>query len=55
MFVREFLAKGLIRGLISAVFFPAWIVLCFMLLWDKNRQELWDKVADTIVVNDIPE
>jgi uncharacterized RDD family membrane protein YckC len=55
MFVREFLAKGLIMGLIAAVFFPAWIVLCFMLLWDKNRQELWDKVADTIVVNDIPE
>jgi uncharacterized RDD family membrane protein YckC len=55
MFVREFLAKGLIMGLISAVFFPAWVVLCFMLLWDKNRQELWDKVADTIVVNDIPE
>jgi uncharacterized RDD family membrane protein YckC len=52
MFVREFLAKGLMMGLIAAVFFPAWIVLVFMLLWDKDRQELWDKVADTIVVSD---
>jgi uncharacterized RDD family membrane protein YckC len=52
MALREFVAKGLIMGVISAVFFPAWLVLAFMLLWDEQRQELWDKIAGTIVVND---
>jgi uncharacterized RDD family membrane protein YckC len=28
------------------------IVLSFMLCWDANRQELWDKIAGTIVVDD---
>jgi uncharacterized RDD family membrane protein YckC len=28
------------------------IVLSFMLLWDKDRQELWDKIASTIIVDD---
>jgi hypothetical protein len=23
-----------------------------MLLWDKDRQQLWDKIAGTIVVDD---
>jgi len=51
MFVREFLGKHLLMGLIAGVFFPAWIVLVFMILWDKNRQEPWDKIADTLVVD----
>jgi len=54
MFLREFVAKGLLMGIVSAVFFPAWIVLAFMLLWDKQRQEVWDKIAGTLVVNNLP-
>jgi uncharacterized RDD family membrane protein YckC len=48
MFFREFIAKGLI-GIIAAftLFIPY-----FWLLWDRNRQELWDKLATTLVVND---
>lgn len=47
MFVREHLAKFLI-GL-----FLGWLVLpYFWLLWDRNRQELWDKMLDTLVVDD---
>jgi uncharacterized RDD family membrane protein YckC len=47
MFVREHLVKLLI-GL-----FLGWLVLpYFWLLWDRNRQELWDKMLDTVVVED---
>jgi uncharacterized RDD family membrane protein YckC len=54
MFLREFVGKGLVMGLVSAVFFPAWLVLVFMLLWDDQKQELWDKIASTIVVTGGP-
>lgn len=47
MFVREHLAKLLIGLLLG------WLVLpYFWLLWDRNRQELWDKMLDTVVVDD---
>ncbi|MGH9096964.1 MAG: RDD family protein, partial [Acidimicrobiales bacterium] len=55
MFLREFVGKYLVMGAISAIFFPAWVVLVFMLLWDKNKQEVWDKIAGTIVVSNYPE
>ncbi|HEY6624890.1 MAG TPA: RDD family protein, partial [Acidimicrobiales bacterium] len=55
MFLREFVGKWVIMGLIASIFFPAWVVLVFMLMWDKNRQELWDKMAGTIVVSNYPE
>ncbi len=55
MFLREFVGKWIVMGLISSIFFPAWVVLVFMLMWDKNRQELWDKIASTIVVSNYPE
>ena len=52
MFLREFVAKGLIFGLITAVTFGiVSFVLLFMLCWDRNRQELWDKIASTLVVD----
>ncbi len=52
MFLREFVGKGLIFGLISALTFGiVSFVLLFMLCWDRNRQELWDKVASTLVVD----
>ena len=55
MALREFVSKGLIMGVIGAVPFVGWIaaiVLCFMLLWDVNKQELWDKIASTVVVDE---
>jgi uncharacterized RDD family membrane protein YckC len=52
MALREIVGKILIMGVIS--FIPlASVILDFMLLWDRDRQELWDKVAGTIVV-DVP-
>jgi uncharacterized RDD family membrane protein YckC len=50
MFVRELLCKGLI-GVFSNLTLVGFVVY-FWLLWDSNRQELWDKMAETIVVND---
>ena len=51
MALREIVGKWLIMILLGVVpFLP--LVLDFMLLWDKNRQQLWDKVAGTIVVDD---
>jgi uncharacterized RDD family membrane protein YckC len=53
MALREIVGKWIIMWAISFVTFGIGpLVLAFMLLWTKNRQELWDKVADTIVVND---
>jgi uncharacterized RDD family membrane protein YckC len=47
MFVREHICKLLIG------FFLGWLIVpYFWLVWDKNRQELWDKMVDTMVVDD---
>lgn len=48
MFLREIIAKWIISFLAA---FTLGIIL-FWLVWDKNKQELWDKVVGTIVVND---
>lgn len=48
MFLREVIAKWII-GVLSL--FTLGIVN-FWLVWDKNNQELWDKVVGTVVVND---
>jgi uncharacterized RDD family membrane protein YckC len=50
MFLREFPCKWLI-GIAASVFFLPYI-LYFWLIWDGERQEIWDKMVDTIVVND---
>lgn len=53
MALREFVAKGLIMTVIGLFTFGIGpLILNFMLLWTKKRQELWDMVADTIVVHD---
>ncbi len=53
MFVRELVAKGVVMWVISVFTLGlAPLILAFMLMWTKNRQELWDKMADTIVVHD---
>ena len=41
MFVREFIAKGLIGILASMVLYIPY----FWLIWDKDNQELWDKIV----------
>jgi len=53
MVLREFVGKWLlVNAVIGSLCFVATIVLDFMLLWDKDRQQLWDKIASTIIVND---
>ncbi len=48
MFLREVIVKPLI------IVFLGWFfgIVYFWLLWYKNRQELWDKMISTIVVDD---
>ena len=51
-FVREFIAKTVI-GVMGVITFglgltPAYFWIC----WDKNNQELWDKMVGTVVVDD---
>ena len=50
MVVREVLCKGLI-GVLSNLTLVGFVVY-FWLLWDSDRQELWDKMVGTVVVND---
>jgi uncharacterized RDD family membrane protein YckC len=53
MALRELVGKWLIVGVvIGSICGIAAIVLDFMLLWDQDRQELWDKIAGTLVVDD---
>jgi uncharacterized RDD family membrane protein YckC len=53
MALRELVGKWLIVNIvIGSLCGLAALVLDFMLLWDKDRQELWDKIAGTIVVDD---
>jgi uncharacterized RDD family membrane protein YckC len=67
MFLRELVAKpliGLIIGVVAdlvgkpiiGVAAPASLGINLLadcwLLWDKDTQELWDKIAGTLVVND---
>jgi uncharacterized RDD family membrane protein YckC len=49
MAVREILG-GIAQAALNYVLIG--IVLLFMLLWDKDRQQLWDKIAGTIVIKD---
>jgi len=50
MCAREVLCKGLI-GFLSNLILIGFVVY-FWLLWDSDRQELWDKMVGTIVVDD---
>jgi uncharacterized RDD family membrane protein YckC len=53
MALRELVGKWLIVNLvIGSICGIVTLVLDFMLLWDKDRQQLWDKIAGTIVVDD---
>jgi uncharacterized RDD family membrane protein YckC len=48
MFLREVILKPVV-GIGLGWFFG---IVYFWLLWDRNRQELWDKMISTVVVND---
>ncbi len=50
-FVREFLAKGLF-ALVVLFTLGLGLILYFWLTWDDKNQELWDKMCDTVVVED---
>jgi uncharacterized RDD family membrane protein YckC len=56
MFVREFLLKFLLKfllfGILVSITFGLGLITYFWLLWDARRQELWDKMVGTIVVDD---
>jgi uncharacterized RDD family membrane protein YckC len=48
MFVRDWICQPVVH-IGAAILF---LIPNFWLLWDKNNQELWDKMVGTIVVND---
>ncbi|MDX3275272.1 RDD family protein [Streptomyces scabiei] len=48
MSFREFIAKPIVSLLATFTF----LIPYFWLFWDRNRQELWDKLASTLVVKD---
>ncbi len=47
-FVREWIAKAII-GVLGILTLG---IIYFWLIWDRDNQELWDKVVGTIVVDD---
>jgi hypothetical protein len=48
MFVREIIAKPIV-GVLSLLTIG---IINFWLLWDRDNQELWDKLVGVVVVND---
>lgn len=50
MFVREWIGKTIVGIVASAT--VVGIILYFWLLWDAKRQQLWDKIVDTVVIDD---
>lgn len=52
MFLRDFVGKGIVWLVGVALFAIGAVIADCWLLWDKDKQELWDKLAGTVVVND---
>jgi uncharacterized RDD family membrane protein YckC len=52
MFLRDFVGKLIVAVIGSLIPFIGNVVADCWLLWDKDKQELWDKIAGTVVVND---
>ena len=52
-FAKMFWVRGLLAGLVAsvAILFTLGILL-FMPLWDRRKQNIWDKVSSTYAVND---
>jgi len=46
-----FWVRGLLAGLVASVAIPITLgILLFMPFWDKNNENIWDKVSGTRVV-----
>lgn len=52
MCLREFVGKWLVMGAIGTFTFGLGYLLNLWLLWDKDKQQIWDKIASTVVVYD---
>lgn len=52
MFLREFVGKLIVWLIASFIFGIGAVIADLWLLWDKDKQELWDKIAGTVVVAD---
>jgi uncharacterized RDD family membrane protein YckC len=52
MFLREFVGKLIVWLIASFIFVIGAVIADLWLLWDKDKQELWDKIAGTVVVAD---
>ena len=51
VWVREIVIEGLVFGLLASFLFGVGTILdALWILWDKDRQTLHDKMADTVVV-----
>ena len=51
MFLREIIGKFVV-SLVGSLVLIGVVIADLWLLWDKDKQELWDKIAGTVVVND---
>lgn len=53
MALRQIVGMWLVGGLLAYTVIG--LVLYFMLLWDADRQQVWDKIAATVVINGDPQ
>ena len=52
-FARMFFVRGLLANLIAYIAIPlSFFIVLFMPFWDRNNENLWDKVSGTYVVSD---
>jgi len=52
-FGKMFWMRGLVAGIVAGFAIPLTLgILLFMPFWDKRKQNIWDKVSSTYVVND---
>ncbi|MCP3974711.1 MAG: RDD family protein [bacterium] len=48
-----FWLRGILAGLVTGIALPVTLyILALMPFWDRNNQNLWDKVSNSYVVND---
>jgi len=48
--LRGFIVKGIV-GMVASLTIVG-LLAYFWLIWDRDNQELWDKVVGTVVVDD---
>jgi uncharacterized RDD family membrane protein YckC len=52
MFVRQFVAHGIVVWLLSVITFGIGWIVSVALIFGNQRQTLWDRMATTVVVDD---